>query len=104
MYNRHIYTFIQVADSGSFSKAAEILFISTVSVMKQINALETDIGVKLLQRTNQGVFLTAAGRSIYQDAKQMIQASDSAIQRARQIAGEEQNKNSPIVKNIFSKS
>ncbi|WP_342048864.1 LysR family transcriptional regulator [Bacillus sp. OTU530] len=90
MYNRQIYTFIQVADCGSFSKAAEKLFISTVSVMKQINALESDIGVKLLERTNQGVFLTAAGSSIYQDAKQMIQASDSAIQRARQIAGEEQ--------------
>ncbi|MGF6949914.1 DNA-binding transcriptional LysR family regulator [Neobacillus sp. B4I6] len=90
MYNRQIYTFIQVADCGSFSKAAEKLFISTVSVMKQINALESDIGVKLLERTNQGVFLTAAGSSIYQDAKQMIQASDSAIQRARHIAGEEQ--------------
>jgi DNA-binding transcriptional LysR family regulator len=90
MYNRHIYTFILVADCGSFSKAAEKLFISTVSVMKQINALESDIGVKLLERTNQGVFLTAAGRSIYQDAKQLIQASDSAIQHARQIAGEEQ--------------
>ncbi|TWD87905.1 DNA-binding transcriptional LysR family regulator [Neobacillus bataviensis] len=90
MYNRQIYTFIQVADCGSFSKAAEKLFISTVSVMKQINALESDIGVKLLERTNQGVFLTAAGSSIYHDAKQMIQASDSAIQRARQIAGEEQ--------------
>jgi DNA-binding transcriptional LysR family regulator len=58
--------------------------------MKQINALEGHIGVKLLERTNQGVFLTAAGRSIYEDAKRMIQASDSAIQRARQIAGEEQ--------------
>ncbi|MCM3728822.1 LysR family transcriptional regulator [Neobacillus cucumis] len=90
MYNRQIYTFIQVADCGSLSKAAEKLFISTVSVMKQINVLESDIGVKLLERTNQGVLLTAAGRSIYQDAKQMIQASDSAIQRARQIAGEEQ--------------
>jgi DNA-binding transcriptional LysR family regulator len=90
MYNQQIYTFIQVADLGSFSKASEKLFISTVSVMKQINALESHIGVKLLERTNHGVFLTAAGNSIYQDAKKMIQASESAIQRARQIAGKEQ--------------
>lgn len=90
MYNRQIYTFIQVADCGSFSKSAEKLFISTVSVMKQINALESHIGVKLLERTNHGVLLTAAGRSIYQDARKMIQASDIAIEQARHIAGEEQ--------------
>lgn len=90
MYNQQLYTFIQVADCGSFSKAAKKLFISTVSVMKQINALESHIGTKLLERTNHGVFLTAAGRSIYQDAKQIIQASNSAIQRARQISDKEQ--------------
>ena len=54
MYNQQIKTFITVADCGSFSKAAEKLFITTVSVMKQVNALENHIGVKLLVRTNHG--------------------------------------------------
>lgn len=90
MYNRQIYTFVQVADCGSFSKAAENLFISTVSVMKQVNTLESHIGVKLFERTNHGVLLTSAGHSIYEDAKQIIQASGNAIERARQIAGKEQ--------------
>ncbi|MCD7994433.1 MAG: LysR family transcriptional regulator [Clostridia bacterium] len=72
MYNRQIQTFIQVADSGSFTSAAEKLFITSASVMKQINGLENLIGVKLLERTNHGVSLTPAGCSIYKDAKKSL--------------------------------
>lgn len=90
MYNPQIETLIQVADAGSFSKAAEKMYITPVSVMNQINALEKRIGVKLFQRSNQGVGLTEAGQSFYRDAKQMIAASDAAIERARHIAGIEQ--------------
>ncbi len=85
MHNPQIETLIQVADAGSFSKAAERLYITPVSVMNQVNALEKRVGVKLFERTNHGVELTEAGRSIYQDAKQIIAASDAAIERARHI-------------------
>lgn len=91
MYNPQIETLIEVADSGSFSKAAEKMYITSVSIMNQINSLEKRIGVKLFERTNQGVSLTEAGQSFYCDAKQMIAASDAAIQKARQIAGIEQS-------------
>lgn len=91
MYNPQIETLIEVADSGSFSKAAEKMYITSVSIMNQINSLEKRIGVKLFERTNQGVTLTEAGQSFYCDAKQMIAASDAAIQKARQIAGIEQS-------------
>ena len=90
MYNPQINTLIQVAGAGSFSKAADKLYITTVSVMNQINALEKRIGVKLFERTNQGVELTEAGKSIYHDAQQMVKASERAIARARQIAGVDQ--------------
>ena len=89
MYNPQIETLIQVADAGSFSKAAKRLYITPVSVMNQVNALEKRVGVKLFERTNHGVELTEAGRSIYQDARQIIAASDAAIERARHIAGVE---------------
>lgn len=46
MYDRHLDTFIQVADSGSFLKASEKLFISANAVTKQINLLENDLGIK----------------------------------------------------------
>lgn len=44
MYNKQLYTFMKVADSGSFKKAAEELYISNVSVMKQMNSLESHFG------------------------------------------------------------
>ncbi len=91
MYNPQIETLIEVADLGSFSKAAEKMYITSVSIMNQINSLEKRVGVKLFERTNQGVTLTEAGQSFYHDARQIIAASDAAIQKARQIAGIEQS-------------
>ena len=69
MYSRELTTFIAVADQGSFLKASKEQYITPASVMNQINKLESLIGVKLIERTNQGTQLTAAGRSIYKDAK-----------------------------------
>lgn len=87
MYNPQIKTLICVADTGSFSKAAKTLFLSPVSIMNQINALEKRFGIKLFERTNHGVKLTEAGQSIYQDAKKIIRASDTALNKAKQIEG-----------------
>ena len=83
MYNPQIKTFIQVADKGSFSKAAEGLFITPASVMKQINALEGRLGLKLLNRTNQGIEMTDAGRYIYSAAKKIIAESEDAVLKAK---------------------
>lgn len=91
MYNRELITFITVADQGSFLKAAKELYTTPASVMNQMNKLENSIGTKLIERTNQGTHLTTAGRSIYQDAKQLIEFADAAIKKARQLADSEQN-------------
>ena len=82
MYNPQIYTLIETVEAGSFAKAAERLHITPVSVMNQINALEARWGVKLFERTNRGVVLTAAGRSLCADAKRMIAESEAAVMRA----------------------
>ena len=91
MYNQQISTFLQVADCGSFSRAAENLFISTVSVMKQMNALEQHLGFPLFKRTNRGILLTEAGKSFYIDAKKIIRLSNQSIQKAMFIANQEEN-------------
>ena len=91
MYNRELITFITVADQGSFLKAAKELYITPASVMNQMNKLEGIIGAKLIERTNQGIYLTASGRSVYQDAKKLIEFADEAIKKARQLAASEQN-------------
>lgn len=90
MYNRHLETFIAVADLGSFSKVAEALYISSTAVIKQINLLEQELGLTLFERTHKGIKLTKAGRSVYGDAKYLIQYSKDSITRAKNaMQGEE---------------
>lgn len=86
MYNHMLDTFLQVADSKSFSRAGKALFLSTVSVMNQINKLEKALGVTLFERTSHGVVLTAAGRSLYKDAKRLIRLSDEVVRRTQHAA------------------
>ena len=73
MYNPQLETFISVADAGSFNKAAEQLYITPPAVIKQINLLETSLGLELFVRTHRGLKLTASGKSLYKDAKYVIQ-------------------------------
>lgn len=83
MYNQVLDTFIAVAREGSFSKAASSLFISPVSVMKQINHFEAELGFKLFTRTTRGVNLTPAGQSLLAAAQQIIAESKTAVAKAK---------------------
>lgn len=86
MYNPQLETFIRAADAGSFNKAAELSFITSSAVIKQINLLEEGLGVKLFERTHRGLKLTKAGMSLYNDAKYIIQYSKDSVTRAKSIA------------------
>ena len=90
MYNSLLATLIAVADCGSFTKAAERLYISPTAVMKQINALEKHLDLKLLDRTATGVRLTAAGAVIDQDARFLIDYSNKSVASAKMAARAEQ--------------
>ncbi len=83
MYNPQLETFIRVADAGSFNKAAEELYITSPAVIKQINLLEQNLGLTLFIRTHRGLILTKSGKSLYNDAKYVIQYCHEAIERAR---------------------
>ncbi len=83
MYNPQLETFLCVADSGSFNRAAERLYISPPAVIKQINLLEESLGVQLFARTHRGLTLTKAGHSLYQDAKYIIQYCKDSVTRAK---------------------
>ena len=88
MYNSQLTTFVQVADSGSFNKAAEALYISSTAVIKQINALEKHLDLTLFSRTNHGIALTESGRIIYKHARKLFAYSEKAIAEARLAAAE----------------
>lgn len=91
MLDTKIYTFLKVAELGSFSKAAEELFISNVSVMKHINNLENHLKLKLFERTHQGVSLTKAGNSLYNDLKPIQFSINEALIKAHTIEKQEKN-------------
>lgn len=88
MYNPQLETFIVVADLGSFNKAAEALYITPPAVTKQINLLEKDLGLQLFVRTHRGLVLTEAGKSLYRDAKYIIQYSKDSVERAKKAMQE----------------
>ncbi len=90
MYDRHLDTFLEVADCGSFLKASDRLYISANAVAKQINLLESDLGVKLFQRSRQGLVLTEAGKLIYTEAKKMIRHSRTVLKKAKELESKQE--------------
>ncbi len=85
MYSRHVESFIETANAGSFSKAARALYIAPSSLIQQIDLLEQRLGIVLFERGRRGVKLTEAGESLYRDALEIVRRSDEAIARAQLI-------------------
>ena len=83
MYNPQLDTFIRVAEAGSFSKAAQDAFITPTAVIKQMNLLESRLGLTLFHRSHQGLSLTRAGESLLRDAHHIVQYSRESVARAR---------------------
>jgi DNA-binding transcriptional LysR family regulator len=72
--------FINVVESGSFSESARRLGLSQPSVSRQVNTLESQLGVRLLQRTTRSLSLTEAGQIYYEKAKHIQRAVTEASQ------------------------
>ena len=84
LYNRYLKAFLEVAETGSFTKASERLHISSTATMKQLDNLEDEVGCKLLSRTHQGVRLTEAGNVILDYARLLVSYSEKAESEARE--------------------
>ncbi len=67
-----IEAFVRVAESGSFSKAAERLHSSKSAVSRQVSALEAELGARLIHRTTRALTLTEAGRSYFEQAGRIL--------------------------------
>ena len=83
MYNYMLETFVAVAESGSFSKAAERMFMSPTAVMKQINSLEKHFDLRLFERRPSGIRLTSSGAVILRDARLIINFSQKSVAEAK---------------------
>ncbi|KZN15084.1 LysR family transcriptional regulator [Marinomonas sp. TW1] len=70
--------FVNVADAGSFNKAAQQAGLSTPALSKRISRLEQDLGAQLIHRTTRRLSLTEAGENLYVHAKNIEgQVSDA---------------------------
>jgi DNA-binding transcriptional LysR family regulator len=65
----HLRTFIEVVRLGSFSEVAKKLSISQPAVSFQIQKLEQELGIRLIDRTQRAITLTAAGKRILRFAE-----------------------------------
>ena len=81
---RHLRYFIAVAEEGSLLTAAQRrLHTSQPSLSRQIRDLESEVGVKLLERQARGVALTAAGRVFLDHARLALLQVEAATDGAR---------------------
>lgn len=78
---RQLRYFVQIADAGNFSRAAEILRIAQPSLSQQIRNLEDELGVELLRRHARGAALTELGQQFYDHARKIL----SGVERARDV-------------------
>lgn len=63
---------VEAADSGTLGRAALRLHISQPALTKRLNGLEQLVGTPLLERSQRGVKLTAAGRRLYEQARPLL--------------------------------
>lgn len=69
---KQLEAFVQVAEGGSFSKAAKELFLTQPTISAHIAALEKELNARLFVRNTKEVSLSEDGRELYKYAKQII--------------------------------
>ncbi|MCS0497737.1 LysR substrate-binding domain-containing protein [Ancylobacter sp. MQZ15Z-1] len=78
---RQLKYFVQIAESGNFSRAAEVLRIAQPSLSQQMKNLEDELGVDLLLRHARGVTPTDMGQQFYDHARRILQE----VERTREV-------------------
>lgn len=82
--NLNLYKiFCKVAQSKSYSKAAEKLNLSVANISVQITNLEEQLGLKLFNRENTGIKLTNDGKELYEIVNKSISSFDFAEKMAK---------------------
>jgi DNA-binding transcriptional LysR family regulator len=84
---RHLRYFVAVADAGTFTNAAERMYLTQPTLSQQIRRLEEMVGTPLLQRRREGVRLTVAGTVLLEESRTVLSLIDHGMSRTRQAAG-----------------
>src|SRR4051794_41945676 len=82
---RQMEYFAAVVEEGSFTRAAERLFVTQPALSHQIKALEKSVGGALLERRPHAVYLTPMGRAFLPHATAAVRAADEAYRAASSV-------------------
>ncbi|WP_213774376.1 LysR substrate-binding domain-containing protein [Bradyrhizobium sp. dw_78] len=80
---RLMRTFVAVAEELHYRRAADRLNTTQSAVSLRIQELERQLGTKLLERTRRAVALTASGRVVHLEGKELLARADQLVRRAR---------------------
>jgi len=78
-----VQAFVALAEQGSFTKAAAVLFITQTALTRRLQNLESALGVRLVERTTRSLALTALGQNFLPQARRLLAELRSALQEIR---------------------
>lgn len=85
---RSLRSFVMLAEQLHFGRAARLLHLSQPALSKQIKALEDELGGPLFERNRHGAALTVAGRSLVDEARELLAHGQRVLNRGQQaVAG-----------------
>jgi len=82
-----LQSFLAVAETGSFSRAAERVFLTQPAVSKRIAALEAQLGTRLFDRIGKRAQLTPAGTALFERARRVLRELDDVKRSIADLAG-----------------
>ena len=77
--------FVEIVESGSYSRASEKLYIAQSALSRQIKELEDELQTQLLVRDSRHIELTPAGQLFFERARRILEDIDDTVVQARQI-------------------
>lgn len=80
---RHLRYFVAVAEEENVSRAALKLHVSQPGISRQVRDLEDELGFPLFERTGKSVRLTVAGKIFFAEARDILQRTEDAVEKAR---------------------
>lgn len=84
---KQLEAYVQIIEHGSFSKAADAIFVSQPSVSIYVNALEKELATTLISRSTKEVYPTLAGKIFYENAKELLALRSNTIERIKNLSG-----------------
>ena len=83
---RCVTTFVEVAEQGSFRKAAERLYMDASTASKLVRQLEGELGQTLLERNTRHVALTPEGEAALVVARRLLRATERFVRATQQAS------------------